>query len=170
MTIRLMTMFALLFALSIAGAQAKQPNLAPFSFLVGTWSCNESETDRGGNLPSKTTWTTSRGGFWLKGATNYGKAAPYADEGESRITYDEDANLWIYEDWRENGGFNLYTTPGFAGDTAVWTNHSFLPTKNVRAISTYTMKKHGDAEYAGTFKETDADGTVVTFQDRCKKS
>jgi hypothetical protein len=171
MKIRFATILCLLCAFSTAPIQAASPvDFAPFSFLVGSWSCMTTETDTSTKTPSVTTWKVTGNGRWMVGKTDYGKPDKYDDEAQQRITYDAEAALWIYQDWRQAGGFNLYTTPGFTGDTAVWTNHSFVKTKTEGAISNYTMKKFGERKYVGTFSLTERNGTVIGVRDTCTKS
>lgn len=182
--IRFSAILAVLFALFVAATQAappvqsspeprpRKPDFTSFAFLIGTWSCTSTEADRSGKAPSTTTWRLDHTGYWLTGKTDNPpvKWFPYDDKARERITYDADAKLWIYENWDDMGHYNLYTTPGFAGSTAVWTDHSFFPTRKVRAISTYTLKRIGDKKYVGTFALTNANGAVIAVQDVCTKS
>ena len=173
---RLCTILSVLFALSPAAAQAapppQRPDFRAFSFLIGTWTCTTRETDRPGPQPWTATWRLDDQGYWLIGKSDYPpvKWFPYHDKVQQRITFDAGAKSWIYENAHSMGGYNLYTSPGFTGDTAVWTDHSFLPTKKTRAISIYTLKKIGERKYVGSFAITSGTGTVIAVRDTCIKS
>ena len=184
MAIRFGAILSLLFALSFASAHSapsvdptpmpapKRPDFTPFSFLVGTWTCASKETDRPSREPWTATWRVEEQGYWLTGASVYPPVSwfPYKDTVQQRITFDASAKLWIYENWHSMGGYNLYTSPGFIGNTAVWTDRSFLPTAKTRAISTYTLKRIGARKYLGSFALTNTNGSVIAVQDTCTKS
>jgi hypothetical protein len=42
--------------------------------------------------------------------------------GEDRITYDEGAQRWVDLNYGEGGGFNVSISPGWNGNTIVWTD------------------------------------------------
>jgi hypothetical protein len=96
-------------------------------------------------------------GYWItgKGTSDVVKWFPYETKSDVRD------NL---------GGYGTYTTPGWKGDTAVWTARSFTPTKDVKAVSKYTITKVGRSKYNGAYTFTDAKGTVVGGKDVCTKS
>jgi|SRR5580700_10736903 hypothetical protein len=183
MKIRSSVIFGILFALATVAAYAapaiestpaprpKKPDFAPFSFFIGSWSCTSKEANRPGPAPSTTTWTTDETGYWMTASSDNPavKWFPYAVKGQSRITYDADAKLWIYQYSDDLGGYALFTSPGWKGDTAIWTTRSFFPTKETAAVSNYTMKKVGESEYIGTYTITNGKGTVVGGQDTCMK-
>ena len=184
MKIRLGAILAVLFAFSIATVRAatpvepsplpppKRPDFTPFSFLIGTWSCTSTESDRPAREPWTTTWRLDPDGYWLVGESVYPpvKWFPYEDRVQQRITFDAGAKLWIYENWHSLGGYNLYASPGFIGNTAVWTDRSFLPNGETRAISSYTFKRIGERRYTGTFALTTEKGSVIAVHDACTKS
>jgi hypothetical protein len=177
-------MLGVLFAFAVAAAQAapaieatpaprpKKPDFAPFSFFVGSWTCTSKQANRPGPATSTATWAIDDTGYWMV-ATNDSPAVkwyPYDTKGQSKITYDSDAKLWIYMASDDLGGYGLYTTPGWKGGTAIWTARSFFPTKQQSAVSNYTMKKVSDSKYTGTYTYTTGKGTVVGGQDSCMKA
>jgi hypothetical protein len=184
MKTRFAVTIAAILAFSVAGARAAQttespaprapkPNFSSFSFLLGTWSCTWKRSNHKVPVRSITTWTRDDSGYWLTGSTDNPpvKWFPYEVKARERITYDSAAKLWVYVNWDDAGGYNLYTTPGFRGDTAVWTDRSFLPTRQISGISAYTMKKFGDNKYTGTYSLIGAKGSAIVVDvDTCSKS
>jgi hypothetical protein len=184
MKIRFSAVCGVLFALSIAIAQAapaiestpapmpKKPDFAPFAFFVGNWSCTSKQANRPGPSTSTTTWAMDDTGYWMT-ATSDNPAVkwfPYDTKSQIRLTYDPDAKLWVYQYSDNLGGYLLATTPGWKENTAIWTSRSFIPTKDTTAVSTYTMKKSSDTAYTGTYSFTNAKGTVVGSHDTCTKT
>jgi hypothetical protein len=184
MKIRLAAMLGMLFALATVAAQAaptiestpaprpKKPDFTSFSFFVGSWSCMSKQANRPGPAPSTATWAIDETGYWMtaSGDNPPVKWFPYDTKSQSRITYDSDAKLWVYNYWDNLGGYGLFTTPGFTGGTAVWTSRSFFPTKQTTAVSNYTMKKISDTKYTGTYSITNGKGTMIGAQDICTKT
>jgi hypothetical protein len=184
MKARFSVLLPVIFALATIAAQAapaiestpapqpKKPNFAPFSFFAGAWSCSSKMANRPAPSTSTATWAMDDTGYWMTmtGDNPAVKWFPYASKSESRITYDSDVKLWIYEYSDSLGGYGLYTTPGWKGDTAAWTARSFFPSKEAQAQSNYTMKKISDTKYTGTYTYTNKKGTVVGGADTCTKS
>jgi len=184
MRIRFTAIMGVLFALTMAAAQAapaiestpapkpKKPDFSSFSFFVGNWSCTSKSANRPGPSTSTATWAMDDTGYWMTGTSDNPpvKWYPYETKGNVRVTYDSDAKLWVYEYYDDLGGYGLYTTPGFTGGTAVWTARSFFPTKEQSSTSNYTMKKTSDSSYTGTYSYTNGKGTVVGGKDVCTKS
>lgn len=184
MKIRFAAILGALLALSIVVAQAapavestpaprpKKPDFAPFAFFVGKWSCTSKQANRPGPSTSTTTWTMDDTGYWMTATVDSPpvKWFPYETKSQIRLTYDADAKLWVYQYSDDVGGYLLATTPGWNGNTAVWTSRSFFPTKDTNAVSTYTMKKVSDSEYTGAYSFTNGKGTVVGSHDSCTKT
>lgn len=181
---RLLALIGALFALSTAAASAapaiestpapkpKKPDFSTMSFFVGTWTCTTTSANRPGPSTSSTTWTMDDTGYWMtgKGTAAAVKWFPYETKSDVRMTYDSDAKLWIFLDSDNLGGYGMYTTPGWNGGKAVWTARSFFPTKDMKAVSNYTMTKLSDSKYDGVYSFTNAKGTVVGGKDVCTKS
>lgn len=177
-------MLGVLFVLTAAAAIAapavestpapkpKKPDFAPFSFFVGTWKCTSKQANRPGPATSTATWRIDSAGYWLEGSGDSPpvKWFPYDVKNQVRVSYDSDAKLWIYMYMDDLGGYGLYTTPGWKGDTAIWTARSFFPNKETTAVSNYTMRKFSDSKYTGTYTFTNGKGTVVGGQDDCAKT
>jgi hypothetical protein len=184
MKTRFISILGVLFALAMVAAQAaptiestpaprpKKPDFAPFSFFVGSWSCTTKQANRPGPSSSTATWAMDGTGYWMTASGDNAavKWFPYETKSQSRITYDSDAKLWVYEYSDNFGGYGLFTTPGWKAGTAVWTTRSFFPTKDTTAVSNYTMKKISDSKYTGTYTYTNGKGTLVGGQDNCTKA
>lgn len=184
MKTRFACMLAALLALAVGSAWAapaiestpapkpKKPDFATFAFFVGHWACSSKQANRPAPAPSTQDWAMDDTGYWMTGTGDSPavKWFPYATKAQTRITYDSDAKLWIYEYSDDLGGYGFFTTPGWKGDTAVWTARSFFPTKDQSATSNYTMKKVSNSKYTGSYSYTNGKGTVIGGQDSCTKT
>ena len=111
-------------------------------------------------------------GYWLVTTSVLGKTSwiPNDIHSTDKITYDNDTHRWVDVYTDDTGGYDVTTSPGWTGNTMVWTDRLFTPTNDVSAQSPTTVTKVSDTKTTShsTFKETKS-GRTITFDVVCTK-
>jgi hypothetical protein len=125
---------------------------------------------RGKDRPNTTTTTTTLNGRWLLAqdlAPPFDMYRTQAIHTQTYYTYDMQNKKYVMVSVDDFGGYGLATSPGWNGDTMVWTDKS-APDGSV-AVS--TIRKMSDSEYSVDTTGTDAKGKPTPpFSAKCKKS
>ena len=157
------------------GMEAPKPakEMEQLAAFDGTWTCT-GNAPAGPLGPAHATRSTAKfhkdlGGMWLSGtiAESASKENPQAFEGMAHMTYDAAGKGFVLL-WVDNmGAWSTETSPGWQGDTMVWTGEGSLNGMKVGSRDTFT-KKGADLHHVG---EVQMDGKWVTLQDElCKGS
>jgi len=148
-----------------------KPNFAPFSFMVGTWSCSTKSARRPAAYHTTETWSMDPTGYWLVGKQKTDPMSwfPYASTGEDRITYDPDTGRWVDVYQGDFGGYDLTSSKGWNGSSIVWHDLSFAGGKDVATQSDVTVTKVSPAKMTSTSTFTTAKGRSVGVTSTCTK-
>lgn len=144
------------------------PDLSAFAYMQGTWTCHGML--RGKDRPDTFTGMSTLNGRYL---VTHDVAPPFdayrtsAVHSDTYYTYDAQNKKYVSVEVDDFGGYGLATSPGWQGNTIVWTDKS-APDGSV-AIS--TINKVSDSEYNVESSGTDAKGKAVpVLTTNCKKS
>jgi hypothetical protein len=144
-----------------------KPDLSALAYFNGTWTCHQ--TVRGKDRPDTSTTTMEMNDRWLK----VHDVAPPFDQyrtapvnSDTYYTYDPSVKKYVGVELDDFGGYGLSSSPGWTGNTMVWTDKSALD----GSVGVTTVTKVSDSEYNFTNTGTDAKGKAVpTTNGTCKK-
>ena len=75
---------------------------------------------------------------------------PYATHGTDMVTYDADTKRWVDVFTGDFGGYGVQTSPGWSGNTIVWTDALFKPGMDVIAEKPIVTTKVSDTKTTST--------------------
>jgi hypothetical protein len=143
------------------------PDLSSFAFMQGTWTCHTML--RGKDRPDTYTGTMTMNGRWLvlhDTAPPFDQYRTMAVHSDQYFGYDTQNKKWVNVNVDDFGGYGFATSPGWQGNTIVWTDRS-APDGSV-AVTTFN--KVSDSQYTLHFTGTDGKGKPVPATDAtCKK-
>jgi hypothetical protein len=125
---------------------------------------------RGKDRPDTSTTTMELSDRWIK---SHDLAPPF-DQFRNRTvtsdtyyTYDPQMKKFVSVNLDDFGGYGIASSPGWNGNTMVWTDRSALD----GSVGTVTITKVSDSEYNWAFKGTDGKGKPQPpGNGSCKKS
>jgi uncharacterized protein DUF1579 len=157
-----------------AMAHPKPPaEMANLKFFDGSWSCaGEGVMEPGGptmKMDSSVQSTTGLGGFWQTGTVKgspMGGMPPF--EGMFHMTWDPAAKQYLML-WVDNmGGRSESRSPGWSGDTLVFTGDGQMGDQKMGMRDTFTRKADGSMSHVGDMQ---VNGKWVKMMDEtCRKA
>ncbi len=149
-----------------------KPNFAPFSFMVGTWSCSTKSARRPAPFYTTVTNAMDPSGYWLVGtSTTKGMPwFPYPAKSVDRMTYDADSGRWIDVSYGDYGSYDITESKGWKGNTIVWHDLAFASGKDVKSSSDVTTTKVSATKMISQSTFTTAKGRSVGVTGTCTKS
>lgn len=170
-------MFSLIFAVLLAQVQVAaaptpvpnpKPDLSGLMYFSGTWTCHQML--RGKDRPDTFTSTMDLNDRWMKQTD----VAPAFDQyrtipvhSTTYFTYDRTVKRYVSVNVDDFGGYGLAYSPGWDGDTMVWTDKSAAD----GSVGFVTLTKLSGSQYNWSFKGTDGHGKPQPPQNgTCKKS
>ena len=149
-----------------------QPKPDFSKFMTGTWSCSVMSSRRPGPYVVTTTSTVSPNGYWLLTRSVVHPTAwiPATIEGEDRMTYDPSTSTWIDMESDDQGGYDVSTSPGWQGDTIVWTDRVYPKSNNTATDNPTTTTKVSATKMVSTNSFTEPSGRMVHVRTTCTKS
>jgi hypothetical protein len=148
-----------------------KPNFAPYTFLVGTWTCDTKSARRPAAYHTTTTYAFDPTGYWLVGKSTTKAMAwfPYESSGTDRITYDAETGRWIEAFNGTFGGYDLSESKGWSGPTLVWHNLAFARGKDVASQRDLTITKVSSSKMTSQTTFTTVKGRSVGVTTNCTK-
>ncbi len=148
-----------------------KPDFSKMAFLSGKWTCSVLSSRRPGPYVTTSTATMSPSGYWLVTTTTIHKNSwiPTSFTSTDRLTYDPSTSRWVDVTLDDQGGYDLSSSPGWNGNTIVWTDVAY-PKTNATAVNnptTLTKVSNTKTTAVNTFKEPS--GRVVTVKTTCTK-
>jgi hypothetical protein len=151
---------------------AQKPNFSKMAFMGGPWTCSVMSSRRPGPYTTTSTTATSTDGYWMstQTTTNTTSWIPRALTTVDRMTYDASTSRWIDMASDDQGGYDVSTSPGWIGNTIVWTDVTYPKTNATATNNPTTLTKVSDTRTTSvsTFKEPS--GRLVTVKSSCTKS
>jgi len=149
------------------------PEMAQVKYFAGSWTCS-GDAPASPYGPAHKTQSTlmlklDLDGFWYGGMLTEMKTASnkHPVKGVLHLTYDASAKQYVLV-WLDNfGSWATETSPGWQGDTMVWTGDQMVMGEKATARDTFVKKS--DREYTHKF-ELEMKGQWGTIVDEtCKK-
>lgn len=148
-----------------------KPSFSKMAFMGGTWTCSVMSSRRPGPYTTTSTTTTSNDGYWMatQTTTNTTSWIPQALTTVDRMTYDSSTSRWVDLATDDQGGYDVSTSPGWSGNTIVWTDVTYPKTNATATNNPTTVTKVSDTKTTSvnTFKEPS--GRLVTVKSICSK-
>ncbi|PZR60264.1 MAG: hypothetical protein DLM53_11355 [Candidatus Eremiobacter antarcticus] len=151
---------------------APKPDFSKSMFLLGNWTCSTKSSRRPAAFITTSTTTIDPTGYWMitKGVQHKTSWTRTDFKGVDMTTYDADARRWVDISTGDEGSYNLSTSPGWRGNSIVWTDAVISPQGNVMSTTPTTLTKMSDTKMSShsTFKEHS--GRMVTVDSACHKT
>lgn len=149
-----------------------KPDFSAMSFLTGTWNCSVLSSRRPGPYQTTSVATMSPDGYWLITRTTVHKASwiPATFTTEDRMTYDPSTSRWIDMSYDEQGGYDLSTSPGWNGNTIVWTDMAYPKTNATATNNPTTLTRDSSTHTTAVSTFTEPSGRVVNVRTTCTKA
>jgi hypothetical protein len=148
------------------------PNFASMNVLLGTWSCVVDSARR--PRPFKTTATTwiAAGGYWMVTKTVTGKVPwnPIAITALDYVTYDPTTTRWVDIDMDDYGAYDVSASPGWIGNSIVWTELASPKLHGIASHHTRMLTKVSDAKTVLNESFEEASGRRVSVTTTCTKN
>ncbi len=168
---------ALLLVVSASLAQSPPkpaPEMANLKYFAGTWSCS-GESPAGPFGPAHKTQSTlslksDLDGFWYDGMMTEMKTASntHPVRGKIHLGYDATAKQSV-QLWVDNfGSWATEMSPGWQGDTLVWTGDQMV--MGEKATARDTLVKKSDTEYTHKFELNMKGQWSPIVDETCKKA
>jgi hypothetical protein len=152
--------------------QTPKPDFSKMSFLMGNWTCSVKSARRPSAYQVTSTTTTSPDGYWMVTNSTVHTASwiPQEIKSEDRVTYDPSTSRWIDINYDDGGGYNVSTSPGWSGNTIVWTDQVITKSNATAATNPTTMTKVSDTKTTSTSSFKEPSGRTVGVTTTCTKS
>jgi hypothetical protein len=168
----LVSLFFTVILAQVAAAPTPVPNptldLSTFAYMQGTWTCHSML--RGKDRPDTYTGSIGLNGRYV---VAHDTAPPFDQyrsnpvHSEMYFTYDPQAKMYVSTEMDDFGGYGFATSPGWQGNSMVWTDKSAQD----GTVAITTITKVSDSEYNMRSTGTDGKGKPVPVTTAtCKKS
>lgn len=149
-----------------------KPDFSSIKFLLGSWTCSTLSSRRPGPYTTTVTGSMDSTGYWLIQKDVLHHTSWFLEDvhGTDMTTYDSDSHRWVDVYTDDQGGYNVSTSPGWRGNTAVWTDAVITTVGNVVSTNPTTITKVSDTKTTAlnTFKEKS--GRVISVKTTCTKA
>jgi hypothetical protein len=143
-----------------------RPDFSSMNFLLGTWSCTQPL--RGKTRPETDVYTMGMDGMWMVDQTTappFDQYRTVPQNGMVYMTYDGGVKQWVQVNVDNLGGYGIESTPGWQGNSAMWSGKGLDGTS-----FTDNITKVSDTETTDLSTTTDPQGKATTVTITCKKS
>ncbi len=149
-----------------------KPDFSSMNFSLGTWMCSTKSARRPGPYITTSVTTMDPTGYFMvtKSTTAKTSWAPKAGATDW-VTWDSDTKRWVDINVGDFGAYDASTSPGWTGNTMVWTDALFKPGMDVVAVTPLINTKVSDTKLTShtTFKERSS-GRWVSVDTVCNKT
>ncbi|MDQ6770654.1 MAG: hypothetical protein M3Z54_11790 [Gemmatimonadota bacterium] len=149
-----------------------KPNFSAMNFQLGTWTCSSQSSRRPAPYITTSVTTIDPSGYWMvtkseTAKTSWAPAALATDW----VTYDADTHRWVDINTGDYGGYGATTSPGWNGNTIVWTDPLFKAGMDAMAVTPTTTTKDSDTKTTShtTFQEKNS-GRWISVDTVCTKN
>ena len=169
-----LTLVSVAFSLAQEGPPKPAPELSQLKYFAGSWSCS-GNAPAGPLGPAHQTKTSimlksDLDGFWYAGTVTEMKTAsnPRPVKGMLHLGYDATSKQFL-QFWLDNtGSWSTEMSPGWQGDTLVFTGDQMI--MGEKATARDTLVKKSDTEFTHKFELTMKGQTSTIVEETCKKA
>lgn len=149
-----------------------KPDFSTMQFMTGTWTCSVKSSRRPAAFQTTSTASMSPDGYWLITKTTTHKASwiPRETSNTDWVTYDASTSRWVDIGMGTAGSYNVSTSPGWQGNSIVWTDALIQKTNATASTNPSTMTKAGNTKTTTKQSFTEPGGRVVNVVTTCTKS
>lgn len=148
-----------------------KPDFSKMSFLTGNWTCSVKSSRRPSAYTTTSTATMSPDGYWLVTTTTIHKNSwiPQSFTSQDRMTYDPSTSRWVDVATDQGGGYDLSTSPGWNGNTIVWTDQFYPKVNNTATNNPTTITKVSSTKTVSTNTFKEPGGRLISVKTTCTK-
>jgi hypothetical protein len=85
------------------------------------------------------------------------------------VTYDSSTRRWIDIETDEQGNYGVTTSPGWNGNTIVWTNAFAPKSAGIASTNPTSITRVSATKYTSLWSFVESNGRVVTVKTVCNK-
>ena len=156
------------------GAPKPAAEMSQLKYWAGTWNCT-GDSPAGPFGPahkteSSFTLKSDLDGFWLTGPLAEKKTASNTQpvKGMLHLGYEPKSKQFVMV-WVDNfGTWATEMSPGWQGDSSVWTGDQMMNGEKIGARDSYVKK--GDAEFTHKYEMNQKGQWTVVVEETCKKA
>ncbi|HEX8806808.1 MAG TPA: hypothetical protein VF741_07655 [Candidatus Aquilonibacter sp.] len=148
-----------------------RPDFSSMQFQLGTWNCMVDSSRRPRPFAQTATTTISPDGYWLVTRTITPPVPwnPIEIANTDYVTYDRTTSRWIDMSMDDYGAYDVSASPGWSGNTLVWTEQVYQKLHGLTSSHQRTLTKVNDTKTAVSQVFTEASGKRVTVRTVCTK-
>jgi hypothetical protein len=148
-----------------------KPDFSAMTFLLGTWNCKTTKTSSGrgaGRTETDVNSMTLDGHYMRTDSTSkpFDSARTRTIVSQGWVSYDSAKKKWYSFGIGNFGGFGMSTSPGWKGNTIVWTD---MYASDGGPLGVTTTTKVSDTKITDVNVTKGANGTETT-SDECLKA
>jgi hypothetical protein len=141
-------------------------------FMTGTYNCSTQSSRRPAPYYTTNTSSVSQDGYWLVTQIVIHKTSwmPRMISGGDRITYDPSTSRWIDMNYDDAGGYGASISPGWRGNSIVWTDALTPKQNNIGSTRPATWTRVSATKMTQSSSLKEAGGRVITVKTTCTKA
>jgi hypothetical protein len=149
-----------------------RPDFSAMTFALGTWHCVVDSSRRPRPFSTTATTALSRDGYWMVTRTLTGKVPwnPIAITNTDYVTYDRTTSRWVDISMDDYGAYDVSASPGWSGNTLVWTELVYQKLHGLTSSHLRTLTKLSDSKTIVDQSYAEASGKAVTVETTCTKA
>jgi hypothetical protein len=140
------------------------------NMLLGMWRCSTKSSRRAWSYETTSTTSPSPDGYWLVTKSMIAKTpitAAFAST--DMVTYDASAKHWVDIETDEQGNYGVTTSPGWHGNTIVWTNAYAPKSVGIASTNPTSVTRVSPTQYTSFWSFVESNGRAVTVKTVCNK-
>jgi hypothetical protein len=161
------------FAQTPAVEKTPIPALAKPDFskmFLGAWRCSTKSSRRAWSYETTSTSSVRPDGYWLETTSHIAKTpVAAAFQSTDLVTYDAATKRWVDIQTDEQGNYSVATSPGWHGDTIVWTTAFAPKSAGIASINPTSITRMSATKYTSFWSFIETDGRQVTVNTICNK-
>jgi len=148
-----------------------KPDFSAMSFLLGTWNCTIDSARRPRPFSATETTSISTDGYWMVTRTVTPPVPwnPITITATEYVTYDATRRQWIDMLMDDYGAYDMSASPGWSGNSIVWTEVAYPQLHGASTNHPRTFTKISDTKTVAEQPFNEASGRLVSVKTTCTK-